>query len=67
MIRKGRQAKGIKNGATKLNADKVREMRSRKSKGETYNSIARDFNVSENTAYSAINGITWKHVDLLGE
>lgn len=76
--RKGRMAKGDKNGArnqreklkrgeaqhlAKLTAESVREMRSAYAcVGATYANIANLFGVSLSCAHDAINGITWAHV-----
>lgn len=62
MIRKGRSARGEKQGAAKLTAYKVREMRKLWSGGATPPQLAQQFGVSR----EAVNGVVfrrnWRHV-----
>ena len=52
---------GIKNPATNLTEDNVREIR--KLKGVmSYPKIAKQFNTTEDAVYYIINNLTWKHV-----
>lgn len=60
---KGRNARGERNGARKLTADIVREMRRRKAAGETGYALAKEFGVSHSSTCDAIKGETWAHVD----
>ncbi len=53
---------GTKNGNAKLDDSKVLSMRSARSAGEPFRSIARRYGVSLATAQAAIKGETWAHV-----
>ena len=63
MVSKGRHAYGTKNGKSKLDADRVIEMRKQRANGAAYSSIAAWAGVSCATAYSAGNGKTWAHIE----
>jgi DNA-binding XRE family transcriptional regulator len=57
-------AVGVNWHNSKLNDDKVREIRSRYSDGGvTMESLAKEFGVSRKTLSKAIEGKTWRHVD----
>lgn len=65
MIAKGRRgnpkAIGDRNYNTKLTPDSVRLIRQRK--GESANSVGRDFGVGHKTILAIWRGITWTHID----
>lgn len=65
MDAKGRHARllGGRNAASKLTAEKVRDMRSRAVLGERSADLGQEHGVSESTARYAIQRRTWKHVD----
>lgn len=60
-VKAGRFHRGEKSYIAKLTDDQVSAMRSMRP-GTPYRAIAAAFGVSYNTAYSAINGQTWKHL-----
>lgn len=55
-------ARGERNGAAVLTADKVRSIRRMRSDGATINSLAARFNVSRGTITFITTGKTWKHL-----
>jgi ABC-type dipeptide/oligopeptide/nickel transport system permease component len=64
--------KGESHYASKLTEEQVKEMRKRYELGKqlyadwlknTVPAIAKDFGVARQTAWEAIDGITWKHVE----
>jgi hypothetical protein len=61
--RRDRQAKGSRNGRSKLDADLVRDLRSRYAAGNTsYRQLADDLGMNHKTIAAAIKGVTWSHV-----
>ena len=60
---RGRLAVGSLNGGAKLDESKVAEMRRLADDGEPIAELARKFNISQPTAWSAIKQKTWRHVD----
>jgi hypothetical protein len=60
--RHGHTARGERQGAAKLSARDVVNIRRRYTKGETQKSIASDFNVWPSTVRMIIIGRTWGHV-----
>jgi hypothetical protein len=63
MVSKGRGAKGITSGLSKLTDDAVRSMRAEHyNEKQTVRAIAARYGVSLMTAHSAIRAHTWKHV-----
>jgi len=59
---KGEQAKGEEIPSSKLKAEDVREMRSRRKSGESYKSISQDYPACESTCRRAIKKETWQHL-----
>lgn len=61
---KGRSAdrRGERSPAAVLTKDDVKEIRRRRSRGETYRSITSDFEVSKAAVIMADKGDTWSHV-----
>lgn len=64
MMRKGRTARnpGTRNGQSKLNPLKVREIRYMHSTGKDCNTIARLFNLDPRTIEFVVTRVTWRHV-----
>jgi hypothetical protein len=75
---KGRQAKGESQGlhchpesrlwgadnhAAKLDEAKVREIRIRRSNGETLSSIAASYSIAVQSVWSVVKKLSWPHVD----
>ena len=61
-ISKGRTAKGVSKIASKLDDEKVREIRNLIEKGLPLIDIAKTFNVSDTTVYNIKINKIWKHV-----
>lgn len=63
-IERGRDnpAKGEAHFRSKLDADKVREIRRRRTDGDTMAAIARDLGVAHGTVKAVVDGRTWVHV-----
>lgn len=57
-----RALRGIENGNSKLDEWDVRFIRHWRSKGHSFNSIAKSFGVWKKTIMDIINGLTWRHV-----
>lgn len=55
-------ARGEDVAGVKLDEDRVREIRARAAKGETYSSLAREYDVSPSNVREIILRRTWKHV-----
>lgn len=53
---------GEQNGQSKLNADQVREARTRLASGESQRSIARSFGIHYNAIWKIHNGLKWRSV-----
>ena len=62
MISRGRNAKGEGCPQAKLTAEKVKQIRQRATEGESYASIARDFEVGRSQIGRICKGERWKHV-----
>lgn len=63
MVKKGRSSKGEKNGFSKLNEEKVKEIFILYTKNKfTQLHIAKKFNVSQGTIHLIISGKRWIHV-----
>jgi len=54
---------GEGNPRAKLTAGKVRELRARRADGLTYQQLATEFGISDVSAWAAVNGKTWAHVN----
>lgn len=61
-MRHGTLANGEKNGQAKITKYDVIKMRERRSRGETFQSIANDYPVCRQTVQDAIHGINWSHI-----
>lgn len=61
--RKGRQARGRKNGRAKLSAEKVREIFAAHLLGESKKSIARRYEVSDTLVRLVLRREIWTHVN----
>jgi len=61
-IKKGRNAKGSQCTRAKLNEKIVTEMKKMFKNGSTYKEVTNKFGFNHHTVYSAIKGITWRHV-----
>ncbi len=59
MVSKDRQAKGVRNGNSKLTKDQVMEVKSSSEKSQT---LADRFGVSHATIWWIRKGATWKHI-----
>lgn len=59
---KGRQAKGEKQGSSKLTEEKVKEIRELHKRGISIKQLSSQFQLSWTTIAYAINGKTWRHV-----
>jgi hypothetical protein len=57
--------RGVDVNNSKLNEEIVVQLRIRRKNGETYNSMAREFNVHKSVIRKAVLGIHWKHVQPL--
>lgn len=55
-------ARGVKNGASKLNDHKVLSMRVKWEEGESQEALAREFKVSSATVRKIVRRKTWTHV-----
>ena len=65
MVKKGRQAKGSRNGRSKLDESKVRQIKRRlRQDGAVQAQIARDFGVSSSVIRDIKRGKTWTHVKI---
>jgi hypothetical protein len=61
-MKKNRQSKGIERPASKLNDDKVREIRKLRAYGYTFETLGKMFGVTPSQIYNAVNFISWRHV-----
>ena len=59
---KGRGLRGENNGASKLTATQVRELRRLQSRGSTYKQLAARFSISAAQAHNIANGAQWRSV-----
>lgn len=62
-VRHGRQQRGTRCRTTRLTEDQVRAMRAACRAGQSTRSLAREYGISTGTAWSAIVGATWKHIE----
>lgn len=62
MVKKNRQAKGSKNGGSKLYEEQVQNIKKLLNEGKDPRNIAKDFNLAHSTVYRIRSGKTWKHV-----
>ncbi len=63
MVKKGRQAKGSRNGRSKLDEDQVRRIKNRlRDRDAVQAEIARDSGVSSSVIRDIKRGTTWTHV-----
>lgn len=71
MVSKGRSRgayapnppRGVRQWAAKLDDDKVRQMRLLRSQGMEYRPLAAMFGVTMRAAWTAVNRVTWAHVE----
>ena len=63
MISKKRNSFGAKRPNAKLTEDQVLEMRELRKNGLAITAIAKQYNIGGTTAFYAIKGIQWKHVN----
>lgn len=61
---KDRQAKGHRNGRSKLDEETVFQCRKRCSDGASIRGLAREHGVDRNTMRAALRGETWSHVPM---
>lgn len=61
---KDRQAKGWRNGRSKLDEQTVLECRKRHQEGASIRGLAREHGVDRNTMRAALRGETWSHVPM---
>lgn len=61
-VKKGRQAKGSSIGNSKLTEPNVVDIKKRLIKGDTYSSIAANYNVSIMCISRIANNKTWRHI-----
>ncbi len=61
-VAKGRQARGEKQGFSKLTADDIIAIRRRCQDGESQRSIAEEFGVCQQSISNILRGVLWKHV-----
>lgn len=66
MVRKGRQAKGVKNGSAKLNETQVKEIRNTSAK-IPISAIAKNYGVCHTTIRRILGGTTWRHLETVSE
>lgn len=62
MVKKNRQARGHKNGSSKLTETEVIDIRSKKKEGIKRQSLAKMFNVAPTTISDICNSKRWKHI-----
>ena len=60
---RGSWAVGENNGKSKLNPEKVRQIRKLYTDGVNYNRLGIKFNINSGVIWAIINGRTWKHVE----
>lgn len=61
-LAQGEYSRGSAHGRSKLTEEQVRLLRVAYLQGQNVAEIARQFNISRDTANKAARGITWKHV-----
>lgn len=61
-ISKGRQARGDKNYQCRLKESEVVEIRQRRNRGETLQSIADRFHITKQAVWRIVHLLNWKHV-----
>lgn len=57
-----RQARGEKQGSSKLKEFQVREIKEKLMSGISHSKIAEEYNVVKNTITSINRGRTWRHI-----
>lgn len=63
MLQKGREARGEKNGQSKLAANQVREIRNLyRERGKNQQQLADQFGVNRSAIYKIVNYLRWKHL-----
>jgi hypothetical protein len=60
--RDGTRARGERHGSSKLDADKVRDIRARAAEGETNTALAAEYGVDRMSISKVVRRITWAHV-----
>lgn len=63
MVARSRQARGTKQGSSKLTEDEVREIRELHASGLGYRKIAKQYGVVRSTIEVIVRGKGWVHVD----
>jgi hypothetical protein len=61
-VKRGRIARGIKDGNSKLINRDILNIRRRSSSGESYSSLGREYGVAYTTISRICRGITWTHI-----
>ena len=62
MYKKGRGARGEKNGQAKINSEQVKQIRERTISGESQRSLANKFGISKTSIARVVHRITWANV-----
>lgn len=62
MRAKAREARGERNGAAKMTAQQVLEIRRRYAQGESQASLRREFGLTPNPMHAIVHRRTWRHV-----
>jgi hypothetical protein len=60
-VNKGRQAKGVSNGQSRLTEDTVRAIKQNTT--SSFRALGRLYNVSHKTISAIHNGATWRHIE----
>ena len=62
MTERGRQARGTRQWRATLDDEKVRDIRKRAARGESYDSLATRFNTTPGNIGWVVRRLSWKHV-----
>jgi len=62
MVSRERQARGSRNGTSKLTEKQVAEIRARAAQGDLHRAIAADYGISRSRVTMLVNGKGWAHV-----
>lgn len=62
MVEAGRQAKGERNGFSRLKTWQVKILRETRTRGESLRPLARQWGLSNSAVEQAANGVHWKHI-----
>lgn len=62
MVEKGRQARGSRVNASRLNEEQVRAIRAAHTTGTTAASLARTYGVTPHAVALIVHGVVWKHL-----